>query len=65
LKKKDIVLNEVIKYGTQFDGINILPNDFISNEDWNDNEQDYEAMKLQINIKIIFALEQLLMETVF
>ena len=47
LDRNDITLSEVINYGAQFDSTCILPNniDFI-NEEWDDDGQDYEAMKL-------------------
>src|SRR5215469_7588417 len=46
LNKDNIMLSEIINYGVQFNNISILPNiDFI-NEEWNEDDQDYEAMKL-------------------
>ncbi|CAB4442933.1 unnamed protein product [Rhizophagus irregularis] len=44
----DNTLSETIDYGVQFDTVNILPNSLIISliEEWNDNDQDYEAMKL-------------------
>ncbi|PKC17437.1 hypothetical protein RhiirA5_405824 [Rhizophagus irregularis] len=42
----DITLSEVINYGIQFDRADILLNSFDINEEWDDDKQDYEAMKL-------------------
>ena len=42
-----ITLNDIINYGTQFDSASILPNNLgFINEEWDDEEQDHEAMKL-------------------
>ncbi|EXX69086.1 uncharacterized protein OCT59_004738 [Rhizophagus irregularis] len=46
LDRNDITLSEVINYGVQFDSADILPNSFDINEEWDDDKQDYEAMKL-------------------
>ncbi|PKK70679.1 hypothetical protein RhiirC2_779388 [Rhizophagus irregularis] len=47
LDRNDITLSEIIDYGVQFDSANILPNSFDHIiEEWSDNDQDYEAMKL-------------------
>jgi hypothetical protein len=47
LEKKDVTLNKVIEYGSQFDSTNILSNNLnFINEKWSDDDQDYEAMKL-------------------
>ncbi|RGB22744.1 hypothetical protein C1646_775608 [Rhizophagus diaphanus] len=48
LSKDNIMFSEVINYGVQFGNTNILPNinnDFI-NEKWNEDNQDYKAIKL-------------------
>ncbi|PKK66193.1 hypothetical protein RhiirC2_785119 [Rhizophagus irregularis] len=46
LCRNDITLSEVINYGIQFDRADILLNSFDINEEWDDDKQDYEAMKL-------------------
>ncbi|CAB4443711.1 unnamed protein product [Rhizophagus irregularis] len=44
--RNDITFSEVINYGIQFDRADILLNSFDINEEWDDDKQDYEAMKL-------------------
>ena len=47
LEGHTITLNDIINYGTQFDSASILPNNLgFINEEWDDEEQDHEAIKL-------------------